>query len=179
MAPSRTSCLALVAFAGCAPVHTVEAVPGWPHVRYDRTMADGAWSPEDVAHVLDVEARDEPDARFSVALSRLEVVVIDNDFSSWQAAAFAAGARVEVGRGDEHLRDADAGVTDAERWRVLVALRRPDGSARSLGSSALVHELEHIRCAALYGDADVNHGDAPGPWDAGDDARILRVTSAL
>ncbi|CAB4127461.1 hypothetical protein UFOVP75_208 [uncultured Caudovirales phage] len=158
--------------------HTIESIPRHPSVHYDRTFTEDAPEPEEIATALDLE-EDEFRFMFTSAIEHIDIVVIAPDFTGQDADNFSHGATIITSYGDKNLHDADEGVTDFVRDRILLAVHRPDGSVRKLSDLPFFHELEHIRCYSLYGDADANHATAPGPWSKFDDDRILRLTKEL
>ena len=163
----------------CAP-RTVEPVPGYPEARYDRTYASAAYEPSEVALVLDVVLAEPAPEPFQHAVRKVEIIVIDRDMDGWAADAFSKGTYISAGQGDARLEDAYVGSSDGERDRILIALRRPDGSKRPIDTHDFItHEFEHLRCFVLYKDADYNHSTAPGPWNAEDDERIVREDADL
>ncbi|MEI6481029.1 MAG: hypothetical protein WCO19_01860, partial [Candidatus Saccharibacteria bacterium] len=157
--------------------HTLEHVPGHPEARYDRTYAEKAWTPADVGRAIDLEEADDGAPCFAAALERLHVVIIDHDMTPQETARFLVGEDVTEGTGDADVTTAKSGAIDVERSRVILAVQRPDDSQRSLASSALLHELEHLRLWCETGDPDDNHSDPPGPWTVATDARIARLAS--
>jgi hypothetical protein len=154
-------------------------ITGYPNVKYQLHPVDlGAWDQAQIAVVLNAfnhewrtqKGRFDADLRVDSdrALRSLEDVTIDvveHDFSLGFAQDYVDGATASwADQGDHNLATAQAGVADTRRGRVLVALRRPDGSCRSISRSALVHELIHQVLYVADGDADSSHERPPGPW---------------
>lgn len=113
------------------------------------------------------------DAVTLAGVADVTVDVVCDDLAGADVERFAAGGAAFT---TPHAGASYAGVANVWGDRVLVSVRRSDGSCRAIGASALEEELGHVRAYRLHVE---DRTEPDGPFGAEADPVVLHAEAAL